>query len=78
MVSPTVTPKTLLNQEEDISLAGMFKEIANHFSGSDQQAETYMINRLERLLCLSEASTVASTDVNEISTKSGGVQSCSM
>ena len=68
---PQVGSNTLPSRDdEDISMAGMFKELANHFvPGSEQQAETYMINRLERLLCLSDAAAAAaaSTDVNESS-----------
>ena len=80
LILPQVSSQTRsISQDDDISMAAMFKELAKQFvPGSEQQAETYMINRLERLICLSDESAV-STDVKEVAvTKEGKVQTCSL
>lgn len=54
LVSPTVTEKTTAaSKEEDLSLAGMFKEIASLIPGgnvSEKQVETHMVGRVEQIM----------------------------
>ena len=53
LVSPTVTANSVVSKDEDLSLAGMFKEIASLIPGgnvSEKQVEKHIVDRVEQMM----------------------------